>query len=109
MLAAGLLLSFHHEMSIRAIACPLALDAFGVSTCANDGIGIACCSWIIDSPDVSGSAMNAAVLSTARTLAYFPCVEFLTTHESRTFTSPNKNSVGQNVKNSHAESISSTA
>ena len=108
-LAARLLTTLHHEMSVSAGAGPFSFDAFGVSTCANDSVSAAIGRWIFDSPDVSASAMDAAVHCTTRTLANFPCVELLATHESRTFTSPNENSVGQNVENSHAESISSTA
>jgi hypothetical protein len=109
MLAARLLATLHHEMGISASAAPLTFDAFGMSTRANDGVSTAIGRRIFDSPNVSASAMDATVHCTTRTLANFPCVELLATHESRTFTSPNENSVGQNVKNSHAERISSTA
>tara|TARA_B100001939_G_scaffold79275_1_gene67177 strand:- start:2461 stop:2805 length:345 start_codon:yes stop_codon:yes gene_type:complete len=108
-LAARFLATLQHEMSISAGAGPFPFDAFGVSTRANDGVSTAVSRWIFNSPNVSASAVNAAVHCTTRTLANFPCVELLATHESRTFASPNENSVGQNVKNSHAESISSTA
>ena len=64
-LAAGLLATLHHEMSVGAGATPLAFDALGMSASPNDGVGSAVGGGILNSPNIGTSALHSAVLGTA--------------------------------------------
>ena len=108
-LAAGLLATLHHEMSVSASAAPLAFNALDMSTSANNGVSSAVCSGILNGPDVRASVPHTAMLSPATTLANFPCIESFTAHEARTLRGPHNDAMLKNVENGHAKRISSAA
>ena len=87
-LATGLLITLHHEMSISASTAPLPFNAFGMGSCANDGVTTAVRSGIFDSPDMAAGALHPAMHGATRTLANFPGIELLAAHEARTLGGP---------------------
>ena len=64
-LAAGLLATLHHEMSVGAGAAPLAFNALGMGASPNDGVGSTIGGGILNSPNIGTSALHSAVLGTA--------------------------------------------
>ena len=109
MLAARLLASLHHEMCVSASATPPALNAFGMSTCANDSVITSAGLRIVDSPNIRTSVLHSAMIGFELTLLDFPEVKFLAAHKPWTFFGTDKHLMLKNVEHDDIQGVGSLA
>jgi len=104
-LTAGLLTTLHHEVGISAGAAPLALDAFGIGTSADDGVGVSVGGGIENHPHIVGDISGMTSLGTSHALLGLPGIKHLAAHETRATLGADDHAVLQHVEHCDAKGL----